>query len=98
VQEALTNVDMDALFATIGGVVVGGTSLMGGSGRIINSIGGVLVIVVVENMMNILGVSPLLSEGVLGVIVLLAVYLNVGFNPAVLHIWLQRSSGPAGSK
>ena len=95
VQEALTNVDMDTLFATIGGVVVGGTALTGGGGRVINSVGGVLVIVVVENMMNILGVSPLLSEGVLGVIVLVAVYLNVGFNPNVLNGWIGRASRPA---
>ena len=93
VQEALPNVDMDTLFATIGGVVVGGTSLMGGSGRIVNSVGGVLVIVVVQNMMNILGVSPLLSEGVLGVIVLLAVYLNVGLDPAMIGAWMRRVSG-----
>lgn len=95
VQEALTNVDMDTLFTTIGGVVVGGTALTGGSGRIVNSVGGVLVIVVVENIMNILGVSPLLSEGVLGVIVLVAVYLNVGFNPNVLHSWIRRPARSA---
>jgi len=89
-EEAMPNVDMNALFAVIGGVVVGGTSLMGGSGNVINSIGGVLVIVVVENMMNILGVSPLLAEGVLGFIVLVAVYLNVGFNPAIFSVWLGR--------
>jgi len=93
VQEALPNVDMDTLFATIGGVVVGGASLSGGSGRVVNSVGGVLVIVVVENMMNILGVSPLLAEGVLGFIVLIAVYLNVGLNPNALNAWLTQRSG-----
>ncbi len=94
VQEALTNVDMDTLFLTIGGVVVGGTSLTGGSGRVVNSVGGVLVIVIVENMMNILGISPLAAEGVLGLIVLLAVYLNVGFDLARLSNWfaVQRAS------
>jgi len=94
VQEALTNVDMSTLFATIGGVVVGGTALTGGSGRIVNSVGGVLVIVVVENMMNILGVSPLLSEGVLGAIVLVTVYLNLGFNPNALNAWISRLARP----
>ena len=43
-----------------------------------------------ENMMNILGVSPLLAEGVLGFIVLVAVYLNVGFNPTIFSVWLGR--------
>ncbi|MGH7118340.1 MAG: hypothetical protein ACREFP_05050, partial [Acetobacteraceae bacterium] len=49
-----------------------------------------LVIVVVENMMNILGISPLLAEGVLGVIVLLAVYLNVGFRIDFIRLWAFR--------
>jgi ribose transport system permease protein len=98
VQEALTKVDMDTLFATIGGVVVGGTALTGGSGRVINSVGGVLVIVVVENTMNILGVSPLLSEGVLGAIVLVAVYLNVGFNPQLVLTWLEAGAKPIPTK
>ena len=98
VQEALTNVDMDTLFATIGGVVVGGTALTGGSGRIVNSVGGVLVIVVVENMMNILGISLLLSEGVLGAIVLAAVYLNIGFNPNALNAWIAGLIPPAAGK
>ena len=100
IQEALTNVDMNTLFATIGGVVVGGTSLTGGQGRIINSVGGVLVVVIVENMMNILGVSPFAAEGVLGGIVLLAVYLNVGFDPKQLANWLVRpatSAQPPGA-
>jgi ribose transport system permease protein len=98
VQEALTNIDMDTLFATIGGVVVGGTSLTGGKGKVINSVGGVLVIVVVENMMNILGISPLLAEGVLGFIVLVAVYLNVGFDPAVLRLWVRGPAVGAGKR
>ena len=92
VQEALPNIDMNTLFATIGGVVIGGAALSGGSGLVLNSVGGVLVIVVVENMMNIVGVSPFLSQGVLGAIVLLAVYLNVGFDPKVLYRWLWRFS------
>lgn len=94
VQEALTTVDFDTLFATIGGVVVGGTALTGGSGRVINTVGGVLVIVVVENTMNILSVSPLLSEGVLGTIVLVAVYLNVGLNPRLLLAWFEAATKP----
>ena len=94
VQEALTTVDFDTLFATIGGVVVGGTALTGGSGRLINTVGGVLVIVVVENTMNMLSVSPLLSEGVLGTIVLVAVYLNVGLNPRLLLAWFEAATKP----
>ena len=59
-----------------------------------NTVGGVLVIVVVQNTMNVLGVSPLLSEGVLGTIVLVAVYLNVGLNPQLLLAWVRAAAQP----
>jgi ribose/xylose/arabinose/galactoside ABC-type transport system permease subunit len=92
-QEALPNIDMNTLFAIIGGVVVGGTALTGGHGHVINSIGGVLVIMIVQNLMNILGLSPLLEEGVLGAIVIFAVYLNIGFDWQVLRTWAERVGG-----
>jgi ribose transport system permease protein len=92
-QEALPNVDMNTLFAIIGGVVVGGTALTGGHGHIVNSLGGVLVIMIVQNLMNILGISPLLEEGVLGAIVICAVYLNIGFDGQVLRAWAERVGG-----
>lgn len=100
VQEAVPNVDLNTLFAIIAAVVVGGTSLMGGQGNIVNTVGGALVIVVVENVMNILGISPLLAQGVLGIIVLLAVYLNVGLDVNLLRLWAFRrpSLPPAGGQ
>ncbi len=79
IQEAVPNVDLNTLFEVIAGVVVGGAALEGGRGKVLNSLAGVLVIVMIENLMNILGVSPFFVQGVLGLIVLVAVYLNVGF-------------------
>jgi ribose transport system permease protein len=95
VLEALPNVDMQTLFAVIAGVVVGGTALTGGRGNIINSVGGVLVIVTVENTMDILGISPFFTDGVLGIIVLFAVYLNLGFEADAFADLLKRLITPA---
>jgi ribose/xylose/arabinose/galactoside ABC-type transport system permease subunit len=77
---ATPNVDMNALFDVIAGCVVGGVSLFGGKGNIINTVAGVLVIVAIENLLSILGISPLIFQGVIGVVIVLAVLLNVVFS------------------
>jgi ribose transport system permease protein len=75
---AVPNVNSSTQFSVIAAVVVGGTKMIGGEGTVINTIAGVLVILTIENVMNILGISPLAEEGVLGLVTLIAVYLNVG--------------------
>lgn len=75
---AVPNVNMNTEFSIIASVVIGGTKMIGGEGAVINTIAGVLVILIVENVMNILGISPLAEQGVLGLVTLIAVYLNVG--------------------
>jgi len=58
---------------TIACVVLGGTSLTGGSGGIGGTIVGVLIIGVLRNGLNLLGVSPFLQQVVIGVVIALAV-------------------------
>lgn len=77
---ATPNVDMNTLFDVIAGCVVGGVSLFGGKGNIINTVAGVLVIVAIENLLSILGVSPLIFQGVIGIVIVLAVLLNISFD------------------
>lgn len=69
--------DTTTLFDVIAAAVVGGANLFGGEGNVINSLAGVLVIVVIQNLLNILGVSPLLQQGVLGAVIFVAVLVNV---------------------
>lgn len=57
----------------IAAVVVGGTSLMGGSGRISGTFVGALIIAVIQNGMNLTGIDYGAQKYVLGVIILLAV-------------------------
>lgn len=60
----------------IAAVVIGGTSLFGGVGKIRGTIVGVLLVAVVLNGMDLLNVSSYYQQAVQGVILVLAVLLN----------------------
>jgi ribose transport system permease protein len=60
----------------IAAVVVGGTSLAGGEGKIFGTLIGVFIIAVVQNAMNLLGIEPYPQNVVLGMIVLAVVLLD----------------------
>jgi ribose transport system permease protein len=64
-----TGFDWDAVAA----VVMGGTSLLGGKGGVGGTMVGVLIISVINDAMNLLGVSTFYQFAVKGVIILLAV-------------------------
>ena len=60
----------------IAAVVVGGTSLSGGSGRIFGTLIGAFIISVIQNGMNLLGFDSYLQQVVLGGVILAAVLLD----------------------
>ena len=60
----------------IAAVVLGGTSLFGGSGTVLGTILGALTVAVIENGLILIHVSPFLTQIVTGAIILLAVWLN----------------------
>ncbi|MCI8556260.1 MAG: ribose ABC transporter permease [Lachnospiraceae bacterium] len=64
--------EMDAIAA----VVVGGTSMSGGSGRLGGTLIGVLIIGVLNNGLNLLGVDSNWQYIVKGLVILLAVYVD----------------------
>lgn len=61
--------ELDAIAA----VVIGGTSLSGGTGSIVGTIIGVLIIGVLRNGLNLLSVSPFLQAVIIGLVIVLAV-------------------------
>ena len=63
--------EMDAIAA----VVVGGTSMSGGKGSIGGTVLGMLIIAVMNNLLNLMGVPPFLREAFKGAIVSVAVLL-----------------------
>jgi ribose transport system permease protein len=60
-------------FEVVTGAIVGGASLFGGVGSVVNSILGVLSIKIIENCINLMGVSYHLYLAVQGLIILVAI-------------------------
>ncbi len=61
--------ELDAIAA----VVIGGTSLSGGTGGVVGTLIGVLIIGVLRNGLNLLSVSPFLQAVIIGLVIALAV-------------------------
>ena len=67
-----SGLELDAIVA----VVLGGTALSGGRGSVIRSIGGVIVLSIVSNALNLLEVSAFVQMFIKGVIVVIAILVN----------------------
>jgi ribose transport system permease protein len=65
------------LFTTVTAVVVGGTALSGGEGGVIQTLVGVLIVVVLSNGMVLMGVPPSVQIGVQGLMIIAAVALSI---------------------
>jgi len=61
--------------------VIGGTSLFGGEGTVLGTVGGAMVLAVIANVLNLAGVSPFSQQVVKGAIIVLAVLLEAGRKP-----------------
>ncbi|NCB66511.1 MAG: ABC transporter permease [Bacilli bacterium] len=61
----------------IAAVIIGGSSFSGGVGKIYNTVIGVLIIAVLRNGLNLLNVDSAWQTVAIGVVIILAVYLDV---------------------
>ncbi|MGH2916700.1 MAG: ABC transporter permease [Solirubrobacteraceae bacterium] len=69
--------DQSALtFTVLAGIVVGGTSILGGEGAVWRTVVGVLFIALIGNGYDLLGLDPLYEQITLGVIMILAVGID----------------------
>jgi inositol transport system permease protein len=64
-------------FDAITAVVVGGTSLSGGSGSLVGTIAGAVIVGIINNVQNLLNVNTYWQQVVKGLIILFAVILDV---------------------
>ncbi len=69
--------DNDLLFQVIVAIVIGGTSLFGGQGSVIGTFTGALLIGVINNSLDLLGVSTFWQFISLGVLLVLSVGLDL---------------------
>lgn len=64
--------ELDAITA----VIIGGTPFTGGRGAIWGTIVGVIILGIINNMLNMLGISPYMQGTVKGLVIIGAVYLQ----------------------
>jgi ribose transport system permease protein len=69
--------------AVIAGIVIGGTSILGGQGAVWRSVLGILLLAVIGNGFNLLGVNPIYQQILQGSIILTAVAVDA---------WARKSS------
>jgi ribose/xylose/arabinose/galactoside ABC-type transport system permease subunit len=67
------NYELDAIAA----VVIGGTSLLGGAGTVLGTLVGALIMGVLRNGLNLLGVSSYLQQVAIGVVIVAAVLVDL---------------------
>lgn len=70
---AAESYEMDAITA----VIIGGTSMNGGTGTIVNTIVGSLIIGIIKNFMNLQNIDSSYQKIVLGLLVLVAVIIDI---------------------
>jgi ribose transport system permease protein len=70
-------IGMGRLFTTVTAVVVGGTALSGGQGSVLQTLVGVLIVVVLSNGMVLMGIPPSVQIGVQGLMIIVAVALSM---------------------
>ncbi|MFB9955578.1 ABC transporter permease [Cellulomonas denverensis] len=71
--QAASGYELDAIAA----VVIGGASLSGGVGRASGTLVGALILAVIRNGLNVLGVSSFWQQVVIGLVIALAVLIDV---------------------
>jgi len=66
------NYELDAIAA----VIIGGTAMTGGRGTVWGTIVGALTLGVINNMLNMVGISPYLQGTVKGLVIIGAVFVQ----------------------
>lgn len=79
-KSGIPTVGVQYTMLVIAATVLGGIQLTGGKGKIIMTFIGALLIAVIQNGMNVIGVNGLLQQIIFGSLLLLAIFLNSDIN------------------
>ena len=82
-NSAQSTAGLDYEMDAIASCVIGGTSLLGGSGSVWGTFVGAIIMIVIRNGLNLLNVSSNLQKLVIGVVILLAVLADAFRNGAI---------------
>lgn len=90
-----TGYELDVITA----IVVGGTSLMGGSGSVIGALIGAVMVGFINNGLNLLDMPSAYHPIATGIVILVALIMNQGVSlPAVFRKWFARPGTAGASK
>lgn len=89
------NIGIGFEFQVIVAVILGGTSLAGGEGRITGTVLGALIVGFLANGLNLAGIEPFWQYVAQGVVLIFAVVLDRLVNTGVLSVTTQSSTGAA---
>ena len=90
-----TGYELDVITA----IVVGGTSLMGGSGSVIGALIGAVMVGFINNGLNLLDMPSAYHPIATGIVILVALIMNQGVSlPAVFRKWFARPGAQGVSK
>lgn len=71
-----SNMGMAYELDAIAAVIIGGTAMTGGRGTIWGTVFGAVILGIINNMLNMVGVSPYLQGTVKGLVIIIAVYFQ----------------------
>lgn len=74
------SIGTDQLFPVITAVVLGGASLSGGKGGMLQTFVGVLIYTELSNFLTIMGINPYYKKLIQGIIIIIAVALTIAKN------------------
>jgi ribose/xylose/arabinose/galactoside ABC-type transport system permease subunit len=72
------NIGIGMEFATIGGCILGGVSIKGGDGTIFGMLLGTIILAILTNGMNMMGVNAFYQQVAIGIVILLSVLISFG--------------------
>jgi ribose transport system permease protein len=72
------------ILQSIAAVVVGGTALTGGTGGAVNTVIGALILGVMENGMNVVGIDAYFQQSILGIVIIISVALTFDRSKTVM--------------
>lgn len=90
-----TGYELDVITA----IVVGGTSLMGGSGSVLGALIGAVMVGFINNGLNLLDMPAAFHPIATGIVILIALIMNQGVSlPAVFRKWFSRPGAAQAAK
>ena len=74
-QSVSANTGVGSILLVFAAVILGGTALTGGYGRVTSVAGAVIVLGTINNLLNLSGIDPSIRQVVYGVILLAGIYV-----------------------